>query len=399
MLAGKTILDLTWVLGGPFAGQLLAQLGADVIKIEPPTGDQARSIPPFTASGESAFFLSINRGKRSVVIDLKSKEGLVAFYDLVRTADAVIYGYAPDVPARLGIDFESLKAINPRIVVAQIVGLHDEGEYAAAPAFDIVLQAMGGVMSITGEENGKPTRVGYQVADLGGGLYLALATVSAMLRAVVSGEGARIQVSLFDAQVSMLTWQAQNYLSFGTLPKALGARHPGIAPSDAYLTSDGRYIAIAPTGQAFWRKFCVAIGREELIDDPRFVDPSKRIQHIDELTAELSSTMLMKTAVEWETLLAEARVPASIVRRVDEALSHPIAMARKMVEKVPTRDGSHAERLVGNPFKYAGVQPLNYPPSLGEDTFTVLAERSGYTESDLAQMEACGAIHSLQKAV
>lgn len=399
MLAGKTVLDLTWVLGGPFAGQLLAQLGAEVIKIEPTSGDQARTMPPFTESGESAFFLSVNRGKRSVAIDLKSKEGLAAFYGLVRTADAVIYGYAPDVPARLGIDFESLKTVNPRIVVAQIVGLHDEGEYAAAPAFDLVLQAMAGVMSITGDECGQPTRVGYQVADLAGGLYLALATVSAMLKADLSGNGDRIQVSLFDAQLAMLTWQAQNYLSFGTLPKALGARHATIAPSDAYPTSDGRYIAVAPTGQAFWRKFCAAIGREDLVDDPRFVEPTARIQHVDKLTAELSSTMLTKTADDWEALFAEARVPASVVRRVDEALAHPIVTARKMIEMVSSREGSNAAQLLGNPFKYRDAQPLGYPPSLGEDTSSVLAERVGCTEADLARMEASGSIRGSNKVI
>ncbi|MDQ6216854.1 CoA transferase, partial [Achromobacter insolitus] len=168
MLQGKVILDLTWVLGGPFAGQLLAQLGAEVIKVEPVSGDYARSVPPVTETQDSPFFLSVNRGKRSVALDLKHPLGRQAFQDLVREADAVIYGFASDVPARLGLDHATLAAINPRIVVGQLIGLDDRGPYAGAPAFDLMLQAMSGLMSITGEAGGKPVRVGYQVADLAG---------------------------------------------------------------------------------------------------------------------------------------------------------------------------------------------------------------------------------------
>ncbi len=394
MLSGKTILDLTWVLGGPFAGQLLAQLGAEVIKIEPIDGDFARSVPPLSDTQDSAFFLSVNRGKRSVALDLKTPEGKEAFYALVRTADAVIYGFAPDVPRRLGLDYPSLKAINPRIAVAQIVGLDDKGAYAKAPAFDLVLQAMAGVMGITGDEGGRPVRVGYQVADLAGGLYLALATVAAMLKAECTNVGEHVQLSLFDAQIAMLSWQAQGFLSFGKKPSALGARHAMIAPSDAYPTADGRYIAVAPTGEAFWQKFCTAIGRDGLIDDPRFASASARIQHVEELTVELSSTMRTRAAAEWEALLADARVPAAVIKRVDEALAHPLIEARSMVETAASRSGDKSARLLGNPFKYAGAAPLSYPPALGEDTFAVLTEQAGYNASDIERMEAAGAIRT-----
>lgn len=173
MLDGVRILDLTWVLGGPFAGQLLAQLGAEVIKVESPNGDMARTYPPVFFNGDSSFFLSVNRGKRSICIDLKHPEGKRAFDDLVRNCDAVIYGFTPGVPQRLGIDFDSLRKINPRISVGQIIGLHDDEGHADKPAFDLVVQALGGVMGITGHAGMPPVRIGYQIADLAGGLYLA----------------------------------------------------------------------------------------------------------------------------------------------------------------------------------------------------------------------------------
>ena len=334
MLSGKRILDLSWVLGGPFAGQLLAQLGAEVIKVEALGGDLARRVPPVSDTQDSPFFLSVNRGKRSIALDLKSPGGKQALYDLVREADAVIYGFAPAVPARLGLDFASLSAVNPRIVVAQIIGLHDEGEWANAPAFDLMLQAMSGVMSITGEEGGKPVRVGYQVADLAGGLYLALATTAALVKALTTGRGEHVQISLYDAQVAMLTWQAQGWLCGGPVPRATGARHAMIAPSDTYLAADGKWIALAPTGEAFWRKLCETLGRPALADDPRFSDATARITHIEALTAELGALIATRGSAEWLALFAEARVPASLVHSVDEALRHPLTRARHMVEEI-----------------------------------------------------------------
>ncbi len=394
MLSGKLILDLSWVLGGPFGGQLLAQLGAEVIKIETLDGDYARQIPPVTAASDSPFFLSVNRGKRSVAIDLKSLEGKQAFDDLVRKADAVIYGFAPSVPKRLGVDFETLRRINPRIVVAQIVGLDDKGEYADAPAFDLMLQAMSGVMSITGQEGGKPSRVGYQVADLAGGLYLALSTTSAMVKALTTGEGAHIQISLFDAQVAMLTWQAQGWLCGGPVPQATGARHAMIAPSDIYLAADGKWIALAPTGEAFWRKLCETIGQAELADDDRFKDGAARIRNVGELTQALSAAIATRPSAEWLAIFKAARVPASVVVNVDEALQHPLIEARQMVETVSKPEGDATVRMLGNPFKYAGMPELAYPPALGAHTEEALTRIAGYSSARIAELSQAGAIRT-----
>lgn len=392
MLSGKRILDLSWVLGGPFAGQLLAQLGAEVIKVEALEGDLARRVPPVSNMQDSPFFLSVNRGKRSIALDLKSPGGKQALHDLVRKADAVIYGFAPSVPARLGLDFASLSAINSRIVVAQIIGLHDQDEWANAPAFDLMLQAMSGVMSITGEEGGKPVRVGYQVADLAGGLYLALATVAALVKALTTGRGEHVQISLYDAQIAMLTWQAQGWLCGGPVPRATGARHGMIAPSDTYLAADGKWIALAPTGEVFWRKLCETLGRPALADDPRFRDAAARIGNIEALTAELGALVATRPSAEWLALFAEARVPASAVYSVDEALRHPLTQARRMVEDVPRPGTDTCVEMLGNPFKYGGAPVLDYPPALAADTAEVLQRVASYTPEQVTELAQAGAI-------
>ena len=396
MLSGKRILDLSWVLGGPFAGQLLAQLGAEVIKVEALDGDYARRVPPLLDSGESPFFLSVNRGKQSIALDLKSPEGKQALNDLVRESDAVIYGFAPSVPQRLGLDFETLSQINPRIVVGQIIGLHDKDEWADAPAFDLMLQAMSGVMSITGEEGGKPVRVGYQAADLVGGLYLALGTAAALAKALATGKGEQVQISLLDAQLAMLTWQAQGWLSGGPLPKATGARHAMIAPSDTYLAKDGKWLALAPTGEHFWIKLCETMGRADLPQDPRFATGAARIQNIDALTQELSDAIGTRSSTEWLALFKQARVPAAVVQNVEEALSHPLTAARDMVQDVARTDSQETVRMLGNPFKFSGMPDLPFPPSFAQDTVDVLQRVAGYSSDRIEALQRAGAIRVRQ---
>ncbi|QIL81122.1 CoA transferase [Diaphorobacter sp. HDW4A] len=392
MLSGKRILDLSWVLGGPFAGQLLAQLGAEVIKVEALDGDYARRVPPVLDSGDTPFFLSVNRGKQSIALDLKSAAGKQALDDMVRESDAVIYGFAPSVPKRLGLDFETLSAINPRIVVGQLIGLHDQGEWADAPAFDLMLQAMSGVMSITGEEGGKPVRFGYQAADLVGGLYLALGTAAALAKVQTTGRGEQVQVSLFDAQIAMLTWQAQGWLTGGPLPRATGARHAMIAPSDIYLAKDGKWLALAPTGEPFWRKLCETIGRADLPEDARFSTGAGRIANIEALTQALGDAIATRDSNEWLEIFKQARVPAALVNNVEEALSHPLTAARQMVEDVPRPGSTDAVKLLGNPFKFAGMPDLPYPPAFAHDTADVLQRVAGYSREKVEELARSGAI-------
>ncbi|VCU68762.1 Formyl-coenzyme A transferase [Pigmentiphaga humi] len=386
MLNKARILDLTWVLGGPFAGQTLAQLGAEVIKIEPPEGDSSRGVPVYRFDGDSSFFLSVNRGKSSVCIDLKQPAGREAFYDLVRISDAVVYGFAPDVPARLGLDFESLRKVNPRIGVAQLIGLHDAGEYARAPAYDLIVQAMGGVMSITGSESSEPCRVGYQIADLAGGLYLALAACGVLYQGAREGKAAHAQISLLDCQLALLTWQAQNHFISGDVPRRMGSRNPMIAPSEAFLCSDGGYLAISPTGEHFWPKLCDVIGRPELATDPRFSDRGKRVENVEALVAELSEVFAGQSADHWAAALFQARVPAGKVMNVAEAVDQPLARLRNMVESVEKPETGNALNFLGNPFKYAAQRPLDYPPALGSATRRIFQTLCAYPEAKIDQL-------------
>jgi crotonobetainyl-CoA:carnitine CoA-transferase CaiB-like acyl-CoA transferase len=399
MLADFRVLDLTWVLGGPFAGQLLAQLGAEVIKVEPIEGDLSRRVSSHSTEfdGDSGFFLSVNRGKSSIALDLKKPEGRAVIYDLARNADAMVYGFAPNVPARLGLDRASLHKINPKLTIAQLIGIHDEPPYSDAPAFDLVVQAMAGVMSITGERGGAPVRVGYQVADLVGGLYLALGCVGGMLKSLKTGKGERVQISLLDCQLAMLTWQAQNYFISGQQPVATGARHPVIAPSDIYPCADDKFIAVSPTGQDFWEKFCASIGRPEMTNDPRFANPKARVANVGPLTEILTEVFRTRTSAEWGDKLFADRVPAAPVNGVADAVAQPVAMLRKMVEDLENPRGAGLLKFLGNPFKYEGGEPLKYPPKRGEQTREILTRVCGYNAAAIDRLIADKVVHQGEK--
>ena len=392
MLSSLRVLDLTWVLGGPFASQVLAELGAQIIKIESPDGDQSRAYPPYYFEGDSSFFLSINRGKKSVVINLKSTEGRGVFYDLVRKCDVVMYGFAPDVPARLGIDFTVLEKINPRIVVGQLIGLHDAPPYATQPSFDTIAQALGGVMSITGDGDGKPNRVGYQVADLAAGLYLANAILAGVIHALKTGTGKKIQISLLDCQLAMLTWQAQNYFVSGEVPRATGTRHPTLAPSEVFCCKDGKFVAISASTEQFWQPFCKAIDAPQLALDPRFTNGELRIKNVAALAQELSRIFSHLNSTDAVECLTRARVPVGAVNNVADALAQPVAILRDMVQTLPHPISGAAMKFLGNPFKYDRAAPLSYPPQLGAHTAEILTALCGYDATTLQNLHTQGAI-------
>lgn len=392
MLSSLRILDLTWVLGGPFASQVLAELGAEIIKIESPDGDQSRAYPPYYFEGESAFFLSINRGKKSVAINLKSIRGREVFHELVRQCDVVMYGFAPDVPARLGIDFAALEKINPRIVVGQLIGLHDAPPYATQPSFDTIAQALGGVMSITGEVDGKPNRVGYQVADLAAGLYLANGILAAVIHALKTGVGKKIQVSLLDCQLAMLTWQAQNYFVSGDVPRATGTRHATLAPSEVFGCKDGKFVAISAATEQFWQPLCKAINAPDLASDPRFSNGELRIKNVAALAQELASIFSHLNSADAVECLVRARVPVGAVNDVADALAQPVAILRDMVQTLPHPVSGAAMKFLGNPFKYDGAEPLSYPPQLGAHTAEILTALCGYDAATLKNLHTQGAI-------
>ncbi len=398
MLQDIRVLDLTWVLGGPFCGQLLAGLGAEVIKVEPARGDSSRVVPPRFFQGDSGFFLSVNRGKKSVALDLKHPLGRATFHDLVRQSHAVIYGFAPDVPKKLGIDAPTLAQVNPRIVVGQMIGVHDQPPYTEYPVFDLIAQALGGIMSITGEERGAPVRIGYQIADLAGGLYLALGTVGALLSAALKGRGRAVQISLLDCQLALLTWQAQNHFISGDVPVAMGSRHAMIAPSEVFFCKDGRPLALSNNGEELWRRLCDALGMSELAADPRFATAADRIENVRALADVLGGVFRTRTRDEWAAELFEKRLPVAPVMNVAEALSQPLAALRAMVETVAHPRTGDELRFLGNPFKYEGARPLSYPPALGADTEEVLARVCGYDAGKIAALVSAGAVRTGARA-
>ena len=296
------------------------------------------------------------------------------------------------MPSKLGIDFESLKAVNPRVVLAQLIGFHDEPPFADAPAFDLIVQALGGFMSITGEAGGKPVRSGYQIADLAGGLYLSIACLGALLSAALTGKGRSVQVSLLDCQLALLTWQAQNYFVSGEVPRAQGSRHPMIAPSETFLCADGKPLVISPTGEAFWKKFCLAVERPDLITDARFATAGARIANVDELAQVLSEVFKKKSRDQWADDLFEKRIPAAPVLDVAEALAQPLSLLRSMVETLADPQHGNELSFLGNPFKYEDASPLAFPPRLGADTDEVLTRLCGYDEARLAHLKSKKAI-------
>lgn len=374
-LAGVRIIDLTWAISGPFATMLLADLGAEVIKAEPPGGDMARSIPPHRFHDDSSFFLSVNRNKKSVVLDLKTPDGQAALDELVTNSDVVYSNFSPEATRRLGLDYDRLRELNPSIIASRIYGFHDEPPYEDLPAFDSVVQAMGGIMSITGPEDGPGVRVGYQIGDLGGGLYSALATLSALYARTITGKGREVDVSLFDSQISLLTWQAQNYLISGEVPGPLGTKHPMIVPNQAFPTADGRQIVVSPTGEKFWRSFCAAIERPDLTADPRFADSSQRHTNRDALDAILNDVFRQRNRDIWLDVLTNNGIPAAPVLDVAEAVNHPLTRLRDMIVNVPHPLGGTLD-LIGNPMKTGHPQTFTAPPTLGQHTRDVLTRPS-----------------------
>ncbi|HLE44854.1 MAG TPA: CoA transferase, partial [Methylomirabilota bacterium] len=286
---GVRVLDLSRMLAGPYGAMLLADLGAEVVKIEEPGGgDPMRAMGPPFLDGESAYFLSINRNKKSVALDLDRPEGRAVFLDLCRVADVVWENFRPGVMARLGCDPATLRALNPRLVVCSISAFGQEGPYRDWPAFDLALQAMGGAMSITGEEGRPPVRMGLPMGDLAGGMFGALAVAGALFRRAQTGEGTAIDLSLLDCQVSLLTYVAQYYWADGRVPGRVGSGHASVVPYQAFATRDS-FLVVAVFAEKFWSGFCRALDRPDLIADPRFDSNGKRVERRRELVALLET--------------------------------------------------------------------------------------------------------------
>ncbi len=392
---GVRVLDLSRMLAGPYGSMLLGDLGAEVIKIEEPEGGDPMRVmgPPFLGAGrESAYFLSINRNKKSVALDLERPEAREVFLDLCRVADVVWENFRPGVMARLGCDPATLRALNPRLVVCSISAFGQEGPYRDWPAFDLALQAMGGAMSITGEEGRPPVRMGLPMGDLAGGMFGALAVAGALFRRAQTGEGTAIDLSLLDCQVSLLTYVAQYYWADGRVPGRVGSGHASVVPYQAFATRDG-FLVVAVFAEKFWSGFCRALDRPDLIADVRFDSNGKRVERRRELVALLETIFPARPTAEWLGRLQKEGVPAAPIQRVDEVLRDPQVVLREMVVDLEhPRLGS--VKTLGTPIKPGGAarfRPVP-PPRLGEHTDAILGGLLGYPPERITALRRSGVI-------
>jgi crotonobetainyl-CoA:carnitine CoA-transferase CaiB-like acyl-CoA transferase len=375
-LSHLRVLDLSHVMAGPFCCMLLGDMGADVIKVEPPgTGDQTRRSMGFRLKGEdSGGFLALNRNKRSVTLDLKSEAGLQAFHALVQTADVLVENNRPGVAARLKIDYPTLQRINPRLVYASISGFGQTGPWSRRPGFDLISQAMSGMMSVMGHPGSPPVKSSVPVGDLGAGLFATYGILSALAGRDRSGEGQYVDASLFESALGLSIWEVAEYWGTGKVPAPIGSANRMSAPYQALRASD-RYFVLGAANQKLWCLLCDVLDRADLRDDPRFVDNVARMSCRDELAHELEQTLARRTADEWVALLLEAGVPAAPILDYGEALASDQAVARDMVMEMP-HPVEGTIRQLGFPVKLHGTpQQLRHPPPLlGQHTAEIMAE-------------------------
>jgi crotonobetainyl-CoA:carnitine CoA-transferase CaiB-like acyl-CoA transferase len=391
-LEGVRILELGQIIAGTYGSQVLSDLGAEVIKVESPEGDLGRlpSVAPYR--GTSALFLTLNRNKKSIVLDLKSEDGRKIFYDLVKVSDVVVDNFRPGVLARLKIDYETLSQINPRIIQCSVTGFGTEGAYKDYPALDIIIQAISGHMAITGEPGRPPVRVGIPLADLSGGIFSCKGILAALFDRERSGKGRQIELSMFDAMLNLLGYIGTAWLTNGELPKPPGSAHEYSVPWQAFEASDG-YIVVATRQDGFWRKLCEALDEPALADDPRYRSNPDRVQNRATLVPHLEQIFRTRTVADWLARLREAQVPAAPVNNLDGAFAEPPVAAREMIVEYDHPQVGKV-RLPGNPIKMSGMAgTISKPaPRIGEHTDAVLGELLNLSEAQIADLRARGAV-------
>lgn len=390
-LEGIVVLDLSRVLAAPYCGMILADLGAEVIKIEVPgKGDDAREYPPFI-NGESGYFMSLNRNKKSVTMNLKHPRGKEVFKTLVKHADVVLENYRPGTMDKLGLGYGVLKEINPRLVYAAISGFGQNGPYASKPAYDLIIQGMGGVMSLTAHPGGLPTRVGSAIGDIVAGMFGAIGILAALRAREVTGKGQFVDVAMLDCQVAILENAIARYSATGKAPLPTGNRHPSITPFQAFPTQD-YYVICAAGNDKLWEKFCQTIGKEELIRDPRFESNRLRTENIAELEPILFEVFRQKTTAEWIEIMDAAGIPCGPINTIDKVVSDPQVKAREMVVEI-NHQAAGKQLIHGVPVKLSDTPGgVREPaPILGQHTSEVL-KRYGLTVEEIELLVQDGVI-------
>lgn len=390
-LEGCKVIELAHIMAGPVCGLMLADMGADVIKVEKQTGDDTRRSVPPAIEGESAAFMMMNRNKRGIVLNLKSEEGRAALLRLISDADILIENYRKGTMEKLGLGYEALKAINPGLIYCEISGFGRTGPYAERGGFDLIAQGMAGLMSITGEGPGRPpVKVGPPVTDITAGILGAMGCVAAYARKLQTGEGQKVDTSLFEAGITHTYWQSAIAFATSVSPGPMGSAHPLNAPYQAFQTSDG-WINIGAANQPNWLRLLKLIDAEHLVDDPRFAENAGRMGHLSELEAELNAIFRHKPTAEWLALLEQGGFPAGPVLSVAEMHADPQAIAREMIVETEHSKAGPV-KTIGLPVKFSGTPGgvRRAAPLLGEQTREVLAE-AGFSEMEIDEMLASGA--------
>ena len=386
------VIDLSRVLAGPYCGQLLADLGADVIKIESPEGDENRLWGPRAANGVTCNFNSVNRGKRGITLNLRTEGARGVLRGLIAKADVVIHSFLPDSADRLGINYEAVKAIKPDIIFCTINGYGEKGPLRNRPGYDVMVQAFSGIMSTTGYPDGPPVRVGISAVDMATGLTAFGGVMTALYTRKSGGGGSWVRVSLLETALSLIGYQAVAALQAGVIPKREGTGIAVMAPYQAFRTSDG-WIQAGASNDAAWRRFATAIGRPELTDDPRFRRNQDRLDNRAALLAEIEPIIATATAEEWVERFDTNGVAVAPMHTLDQVLSHPQVLANDMVVAVETSDGG-TQPVLGAPFKLSSHQGVakTAAPDVGADTDAVLRDVLGLTDNEVAALRADGSV-------
>ena len=388
-LEGIRVLDLTRALAGPFCTLMLGDYGADVIKIEiPGAGDDTRHWGPPFIGDESAYFLSINRNKRSLTLNFKEEKAREIFLKLVESSDVVVENFTPGVMGRFGLEYETVKRANPGIIYCSISGFGQDGPYQSRPAYDQIMQGISGLMSITGEPEGEPEKIGVAVTDIGAGMWAAFAVMSALYRREQDGQGQYIDISMLDAQVAWLTYQAGYYFAYGRAPQRLGKAHPTLVPYQAFMAKDGKYFNVAVGSERLWERFCQAVKREDLKDHPDYATNGVRVENRAALAPLLQEYFLTREADEWVADLQANSVPAGPINDLADVFADPQVLHRDMFLEIP-HPTLGSVKQTGLPIKFSrtpgGLD--RHPPLLGEHNRAILSDL-GYSDSEVDDLAA-----------
>lgn len=391
-LDGIRVLDFTQFLAGPHGTQILGDLGAEIIKIESPSGDSSRVVPPHYVRGDSLYFHTINRNKRSIAIDMKKEGAIDLIRELMDTCDVVIENFRPGVLSRLGIDRDEERALRPELVWCSISGFGQEGPGAELPAYDMIVQALSGTMSLTGEPEGRPVRTGNPIGDIAAGLHAVIGVLAAIIRKKETGLGDFVDISMLDCLIALLSYQGTYYLNSGIVPGRQGAGHDAIPTYRLFSTQDGIDIVTTANTERMWQAMATLLGLEDLIEDPRFVTNKERLKNKLELWQFIEPAFMKKPASEWVSLFNDAGIPVAVVNDLESALSHPQVAYREMV--IELENGDEKLRTVGNPIKLTdSSRKVNtFPSATGGDGKEILHDLLGIDDERMQELISSGII-------